>query len=251
MATAFASVTRRPGSAHQAIAAALRDTALGRMPAEERAWAARIEARRSELPMLIAEAGPPERDHAERLAEATEAARWMSVPPVWGRFLMRLVRELAPHSCLELGTAFGLSAAYQAAAIELNGEGRIVTLDQEALTEIAGPRLGSLGLGDRVELIGGLIENTLATALERAAPVDYALLDADHTEEGTLIAFDAIAPHLAGDAVIVLDDINWTDGMRRAWSAIERRSGVATVALRRVGIAVVAAAAPRGAEASR
>jgi predicted O-methyltransferase YrrM len=244
MAAALPSASRRAGHARSVIATALRDTALGRTPPEERAWAARIEARRSELPRLIADAGAPERDYAERLAEATEAARWMSLPPVWGRFLMRLVRELAPRSCLELGTAFGLSAAYQAAALELNGEGGIVSLDQGALTEIAGPRLRTLGLGDRVELIGGMIEHTLATALDRAAPVDFAFLDADHTEEGTLFAFDAIAPHLAAGAVVVFDDVNWTDGMRRAWSAIERRGGVATLGLRRVGIAVVSAGAP-------
>ena len=241
MAAALPAASRRPGRTADAVAAALRDTALRRMPAEERAWVARIEAGRSELPTLIADAGSPERAYAERLAEATEAARWMSLPPVWGGFLMRLVRELAPTSCLELGTGFGLSAAYQAAALELNSDGRIVTLDQDALTEIAGPRLAALGLGDRVELIGGMIEDTLATALEHAAPIDYALLDADHTEEGTLGAFDAIAPHLADEAVVVLDDINWTDGMRRAWSAIERREGVATVGLRRVGLAVVSA----------
>ena len=39
-----------------------------------------------------------------------------------------------------------------------------------------------------------LIEETLASACERAAPIDFALLDADHTEKGTVGAFDAIAP---------------------------------------------------------
>ena len=240
MAAALPSVARRPDSASQAIAAALRGTALGRFPAEERAWAARIEARRRELPSLLAAAGAPERDHGERLAEATKAATWMSLPPVWGRFLMRLVRELEPRSCLELGTGFGLSTAYQAAALELNGEGRITSLDQDALTEIARPGLERLGLADRVELVGGWIEDTLPAALDGAAPVEYALLDADHTEEGTLSAFDAIAPHLGDGAVVVLDDVNWTDGMRRAWAAVAKRDGVAaTVGLRRVGIAVV------------
>jgi predicted O-methyltransferase YrrM len=240
MAAALPALARRSGRGRDAIAAALRGTATGRVPAEERAWAARIEAHRGELPAQLAAAGSPERDLGERLAEATRAATWMSLPPVWGRFLMRLVRELAPRSCLELGTGFGLSTGYQAAALELNGEGRITSLDQDALTDIARPGLEGLGLAGRVELVGGWIEDTLAEALARAAPIDYALLDADHTEEGTLTAFDAIAPHLSDGAVVVLDDINWTDGMRRAWAAVARRDGVAaTVGLRRVGIAVV------------
>ena len=250
MAAALPGLARRPSDAAAAIAAALRDTAMGRIPAEERAWAARIEARRSELPALLADAGETQRDHTARLAEATRAARWMSLPPVWGRFLTRLVRELGPRSCLELGTGFGLSTAYQAAALELNGSGSIVSLDQERLTEIAAAGLEGLGLDRRVGLVGGWIEETIDGALERAAPIDYALLDADHTEEGTLAAFDAIAPHLSGGAVVVLDDIGWTDGMRRAWQAIGRRPDVsATIGLRRLGIAVASdgpAAVPGG-----
>ena len=34
---------------------------------------------------------------------------------------MRTVRELSPSACLELGAGFGISAAYQGAALELNG----------------------------------------------------------------------------------------------------------------------------------
>jgi predicted O-methyltransferase YrrM len=239
MAASAPVAARRSGRAWKAVATALRDTATGRIAAEERAWAALIEAHRRELPELIAAAGTAERDPAERLAEATRAAEWMSLPPVWGRFLMRLVRELAPASCLELGTGFGLSAAYQAAALDLNGEGRLISLDQAALTDIARPGLERLGLGGRVELVSGLIEETLERALEEAAPIDYALLDADHTEEGTLTAFDTILPRLREGAVVVLDDVNWTDGMRRAWWSVERRDGVATVGLRRVGLAVL------------
>ncbi len=240
MATSLASVPRLPDSVSGAIAAALKTTALGRFPAEERAWAARIEARRRDLPAMLAAAGSPERPQSERLSEAARAAAWMSVPPVWGRFLMRLVRELAPRSCIELGTGFGISTAYQAAALELNGDGRIVSLDLDALTSVAHPGLASLELRHRVELVGGRIEDTLPGVLEGTGPIEYALLDSDHTEQGTLSAFDALAPHMRSGAIVVLDDINWTDGMRRAWSSVARRERVAaTVGLRRVGIAVV------------
>ena len=116
----------------------------------------------------------------------------------------------------------------------------MTSLDVEDMVAIARPGLERLGLGDRVELVSGRIEDTLPGAAERAAPVDYALLDADHTEAGTLDAFDAILPHLAPGAVVVLDDVNWTEGMRRAWAAIPGRPGVATTAtLHRLGIAII------------
>jgi predicted O-methyltransferase YrrM len=228
----------------RALARALRTTALGRFPAEERAWIERIEARRTQIPAtavsVAADAGGPRRAEDEHLAEASAACLWMSLPPLLGRFLTRLVRELSPRSCLELGTGFGVSSAYQAAALELNGQGRLVSLDVEDMAAIAAPGLARLGLSERVELVGGRIEETLAGACVRAAPIDYALLDSDHTEKGTLGDFDAMLPHLADGAVLVLDDVNWTEGMRRAWQTIAGHERVvAAVELRRLGIVVV------------
>jgi predicted O-methyltransferase YrrM len=241
MAAALPGLARRSDRSSRVVARALRDTALGRIPPEEHDWLTRIEARRSELPAQLTDARESQDHHGRHLEETTRAVRWMSIPPVWGRFLMRLVRELAPRSSLELGTGFGLSTAYQAAALELNRGGRLASLDQEALTRIAGGSLDGLGLSGRVELVGGWIERTLEPALTRAEPIDYAFLDADHTEEGTLSAFDAILPHMSAGAVMVLDDINWTDEMRRAWAMVAQRERVsAAIGLRRFGITVVA-----------
>lgn len=56
----------------------------------------------------------------------------MSLPPPWCLLLMQLVRELAPRFCVELGTAFGISTAYQATAPELNGSGKLATFEGSA-----------------------------------------------------------------------------------------------------------------------
>jgi predicted O-methyltransferase YrrM len=239
----------RRDRASRCLRVALHSTALGRIPPEERAWIDRIEAHRRRLPSeIVAASRPDPRDlpASERMIEASAACQWMSLPPVLGRFLLRLVRELAPQSCLELGTGFGVSTAYQAAALELNGSGKIMSLDLPGMTELAEPGLSRLGLSDRVELLPGLLENTLAAARERAAPIDYALLDADHTQEGTQEAFDAILPALSEGAVVVVDDINWNPAMRRAWRALRGHHAVsAAIDLRRLGIAVVSAERPR------
>ena len=247
-ARALPGVARRDDAPSRALAAAIRTTVLGQTPAEERAWIERIEAGRTQIPKSAVEVageaadGSPPRPEDEHLAEASQALMWMSLPPALGRFLTRLVREIEPRSALELGTGFGVSSSYQAAALELNGAGRMLSLDVEDMVAIAEPGLERLGLSERVELVGGPIEETLAGACERAAPIDYALLDADHTEAGTLGPFDAILPHLAPGAVVVFDDINWTDGMQRAWAAIPGRPRVAaTVGLHRLGIAVIGA----------
>jgi predicted O-methyltransferase YrrM len=43
--------------------------------------------------------------------------------------LFKLVRTLQPATIVELGTCIGISAAYQAAAQQINHRGRIVTLE--------------------------------------------------------------------------------------------------------------------------
>jgi predicted O-methyltransferase YrrM len=215
----------RGDRASRSLSRALWTTALGRLPREEREWAARIERRRNELGS----------------AGATPFVRWMSIAPVWGRFLMRTVRELSPRSCLELGTGFGISGAYQAAALELNGAGTLTTVERDAgLAKVAGEGFSRLGLGGRVKVELGLELDFLRGALERMAPIDYAFLDADHTAEGTLAHFAILLPHLHEGAIVVLDDINWSDEMRRAWKSIAGNDRVAwTLKLRRVGIIVV------------
>jgi predicted O-methyltransferase YrrM len=233
----------------RAVARALRSTALGRADDAERGWVDRIGAYRRLLPddAIRAVPDPGGRPDAERIAEAREAIRWMSIPPVLGALCTRIVRELEPRSCLELGTGFGLSTAYQAAALELNGAGKVTSLDIEGMADLADACLQALGLSHRVELVRGRIERTISEAVERAAPIDLALLDADHTEQGTLSAFEAVATGLAGDAVVIVDDINWTDGMRAAWSALRAGPRVrAAVGLRRLGILVVGDGDGRG-----
>ena len=213
-----------------AIARALARAARGRFDAQERRWLERIAERRREIP-----ASDP-----DGLGAACPA--W-SIPRVWGRFLFALVRELSPGSCVELGCGFGMSGCYQAAAIELNGHGRLAVLDREAdLVAFARESFDRLGLAERTAMTIGPIGETLPAAAAAAAPIDYAYIDAEHTEAATVENFERILPHLAPDAVVVVDDIRVDAGMRRAWDRIRAnpRTSLA-LDLRRVGIVVAGA----------
>ena len=226
MAASLPRLAFRRDRASRALLRALWSTALGRIPQEERQWIGRIEARRAELAS----------------ADATPFVRWMSIAPVWGRFLMRTVRELAPRSCFELGTGFGISAAYQAAALELNGAGTLTTVERdEGLGGVAEEGFARLGLQSRVEVWRGVQDGSLGAVLESMRSIEYAFLDADHTENATLAHFATLLPRLQEGAIVVLDDINWSDGMWRAWKTIAADQRVSTVLkLRRVGIIVIA-----------
>ena len=111
----------------------------------------------------------------------------------------------------------------------------------EGLGKIVSQGLHRLDLDNRVTLRVEWADEALDVVLDRdAGPVDYAFLDADHTVEEFIARFTTLQPHLADGAVVVLDDINWTPGMRRAWAEISARDRVATsVRLRRMGVVVL------------
>jgi predicted O-methyltransferase YrrM len=169
-----------------------------------------------------------------------EISRGWSLPHLWGTLLFKLVRALRPTSCVELGTAIGISAAYQAAALRLNGSGELVTLEgQPPVASIASKNLAELGL-ENAAVVVGPFDETLEPTLGGLDPVDFAHIDGNHHEEPTLGYFEQFVPHLAGSAVLVFDDINWSDGMKRAWARISSDPRVRiSLDLHRMGIVVL------------
>ena len=134
----------------------------------------------------------------------------------WALFLFHLIRHFQPRSCVELGSCVGISAAYQAAALRLNGRGNLITLEgAPALAEIARKNLQELGL-DRARVINGRFEDELPRVLANSTPVDYAFIDGHHDEQATIRYFQQFLSHLSPQAIVVFDDLSWSAGMRRA-----------------------------------
>ena len=228
---------------------ALRTTLFGQIPAAERRWIERIEARRRRLladpastgpPFDPGTTGPPGRfQMSRRETTVGVACSFMSLPPAWCVLLIRLVRELSPRSCLELGSGLGISAAYQAAALELNGSGALTTIEGSAAwAKLAQEGLEALGL-ERTTVRVGPIRECLSAELERPEPLDLAFIDAEHQADATLDQFAAMLPSLAPGAVVIVDDVDWP-AMRRAQAAIGRHARVSTsVSVGRLGISVI------------
>jgi predicted O-methyltransferase YrrM len=159
----------------------------------------------------------------------------------WGQVLMRLVRILRPQACIEIGAAAGFSAAYQAAALELNGGGRLVTIESSPeCAALARETLSSLGL-ERAEVLVGRGEQRLPDAFAEAGPFQLAFQDDDHRRRGTLGLADLLIESLSPRGVLLVDDIGLSAGMRRAWRALAADSRFSVAAdCGRVGVGVKA-----------
>lgn len=249
-----------PGEAAptRALARALRTTALHRIPADERSWADRIEARRAGLAAehdvtqaVFSE--KPERESSRwaqilRPGPVSQACGVISIPPLWGLLLMRLARELRPRSAIELGTGFGISAAYLTAALDMDEGGRLTSFDgAEKWAAIAAEGASGLDLSRLAFRVGALSE-TLEASLTELDPVDLAFVDAEHTKEATVRYFATMLPHLAESAVVVFDDIAFDASMWEAWLEIREDPSVAlAVSLGKMGIVSVAGRASESA----
>lgn len=149
----------------------------------------------------------------ERLVEVTheslgETAR-MQIAPEQGAFLTLLVRLIGAHTAVEVGTFTGLSALCIAEG--LPEDGTLTCFDiSEHWTSIGIPFWEEAGLADRIELVIGPAEQTLAaTSLDR--PIDFAFIDADKGNYGAY--YDEVLARLAPNGVILVDNVLWGGGV--------------------------------------
>lgn len=234
----LAALRGRPEPAAEQLAAALEAGRTRRFEAAETEWIERIERRRSDLERMtdpvrtpVAELSGDPQDREVLEYSVGEVCRDASHPRLWAGILFSLVRRLRPRGCLELGSCLGISAAYQGAALELNGEGRLLSLEGSSeRAAIAAESIEELALGQYVEVRAGRFASTLEAALGDVGTIDYAFVDGHHDEEATLEYFDEIAMRAAPGALVVLDDIRWSEGMERAWSRARGDSRVAVSA---------------------
>jgi predicted O-methyltransferase YrrM len=226
-----------------AVARAVQATVTGDLPAEDAGWIERIDGLRRRLltqhePLGTGVDPGTGEPAGKTLAEAAVGTSHRD----WGTLQFELVRHLRPGVCLELGTSLGISGAYVAAALQLNGHGRLVTMELSAFRAArARAHWEELGL-DAIDVVMGSFDDTLGPTVEGVGPVDFAFVDGDHQLEPTLRYTEAILGQLADGGVILFDDIRWSGGMQEAWDVVRRDPRVrVSVDLGKVGICVYGA----------
>ena len=164
--------------------------------------------------------------------------------PAWGRFLQALARELAPGAVLELGTNLGLGAAHLCAGLEVadardpaGAPRRLVSLEGDpTFAELSRGALAALGWADRATVVTGRFADTLPDVLAAHGPFGLVFVDGHHAEAPALDYVAAVRPHLAPGAVVVLDDVEPTRPVRRAWTRLASEPGARRRYLGKLGL---------------
>jgi len=145
----------------------------------------------------------------------------------YGQLLFRMMNAYAPKNAIELGTSLGISTLYLAmsnAQIPVHTfEGCPATL---AIAEGNFKALKQTNIHTHL----GPFASTLPNALKELKKVDFCFIDGHHDEAATLNYFELILSHLHNESIVVLDDINWSEGMQKAWKTITQHPRV-TVSL--------------------
>lgn len=157
-----------------------------------------------------------------------------SQPPSGARMLHHLLAVWQPRRALELGTCVGISGGYQAAALPSGAT--LTTL--EGYSGLARQAEGTWrGAGiDNAEVVVGTFAETLDGVLQQG-PWGYAYIDGHHVGSATIDYVDRIAAVSEPGALLVLDDIDYNDGMREAWALVQERDDVvASTTLGKLGL---------------
>jgi predicted O-methyltransferase YrrM len=144
-----------------------------------------------------------------------------NMTPEAGRRVYDHVRSTRPSEILELGTSYGVSAAYMAAALEANGEGRITTVDHvrsnspdELLARVDPTVVRRINLV-RVEYssYNWWLREQIAARSDPAGncepEYDFCYLDGAHNWTVDGFAVVLIEKLLRPGGWLLLDDLNW------------------------------------------
>ncbi|MFZ5941622.1 MAG: O-methyltransferase [Bacteroidota bacterium] len=173
---------------------------------------------------------------AKPFRQVGQMARKSSVGPRWGALLYRLVAFYKPSAVVELGTGLGISTACLAAG----GTMPLVTVEANSgKCAYAEKLMQELGFA-HVKVIRGTFGDMLPELVAAAGEKTLYYIDGNHTREATLQYAGMILEKSPGEKILVLDDINWSEGMNEAWTILKNDPAVTvSVDLFQMGLLIV------------
>ena len=157
--------------------------------------------------------------HQIQKMDAGEVLAGVSSPPTALNLIHLTARAASPGWRVELGAAFGIGTLALCLA-ERDSNNPVDGIEFEPWRAEIAQEGARAVLGDRVSVHPGRIEDVLPALAPHRPKVAFAFVDAMHTFEATVGYHDLLAAHAAPGALVLYDDLPWSEGMERAWKHI-------------------------------
>jgi predicted O-methyltransferase YrrM len=161
-------------------------------------------------------------DSHHTLSKAAESGRWAGDMGLHfgisssfgckGRILFNAVRFMRSEQCLELGTAFGMSAIFILEALKLYSKsGHLTTVEEVEPLFLLSSSMLKRRYDDAATCCLGRTEAVLPEVKAPVGGIDFVFHDAGHSREDFVRDFDQVRPLLSTGALVLIDDIRWKD----------------------------------------
>lgn len=141
----------------------------------------------------------------------------------YAQLLFRIAKYYQPKTIVELGTSFGITTCYLAAA---NPNSEVFTFEGSGnIAKIALDSFATANLKN-IKLIEGNFEETLSANLNNIKNVDLLFIDGNHLKNATLRYFDFFLQRSTTGSIFIFDDIHWSKDMEEAWKIIQQHNTV-------------------------
>jgi hypothetical protein len=150
------------------------------------------------------------------------------------RFLYHLVESNKSVNILEMGTSLGFSSVYLAKA----SPGKLTTIEACPETAHEASTLFSEMVLPNLTLINSTFVHFFKK--ENTESYDLIYIDGHHDGKALLEYIAILKPQMKENAVVVVDDIRWSDSMNKSWKTlIKDPYFVSYIDLFRMGVLVV------------
>jgi predicted O-methyltransferase YrrM len=133
-----------------------------------------------------------------------------------------IIKHLQSKNIIEIGSGLGIQSLYFAKACR----GKVVSIEGEkSLIQICKQNAHLLKL-DNIEYMHGDFDTVLDEVFKNLSSIDYLYIDGNHTYDATIRYFENAIPYMSKEGIIVLDDINWSGEMQKAWRNIKKNKEI-------------------------
>lgn len=159
----------------------------------------------------------------------------------WCALIYSLVSSSGANNVFEVGTNLGVSGVYILNALKDNASSMFVSLEGlPKLCEISGNEFQRICNNRKFKIWQGLYQDTFDSALKSVSEIDCSFIDGNHQYGPTVDYFHKIQSKSTSNSLLIFDDINWSEGMQRAWREIRNDASVAlTIDLYEIGIVIL------------